>query len=262
MIEPLRSRKLGSGELYQRPQAIQLKLEELETLSRDDLVARARISQKSHPDYVPSECLVSILRGRKWDNNEAYFRRLYDLLFARVLRALPKDDERSNATSLTAERIRDQVAGRFNELLSADRLGYVERLDYFEIRFDGALARLRADAREKAWREENRRASLEFDEETGEPSAEVERAAGSFDPFSSAKYAEADYRLQLDEAIESLPVEQSRIITMLRDGFPIDAKDPSEMTISKALGKSEKTIRTHRDKAFEAIRTFIEGKRP
>lgn len=260
MIEPLRSRKLGSGELYQRPQPIQLKLEELETLSGDDLLARARIGRKGDPNYIPSECLVSILRARKWDNNEAYFRRLYDLLFARVLRALPKDDDKS--TSLTGERIRDDVVGRFNELLSADRLGYVERLDYFEIRFDGAIARLRSDARERAWKAENRHASLEFDEETGEPSAEVERAAGSFDPFTSAKYAEADYRLQLDEAINSLPVEQNRIITMLRDGFPIDAKDPSEMTISKALGKSEKTIRTHRDKAFEAIRAFIEGERP
>jgi hypothetical protein len=202
LIEQLRSRRLVSGELYRRPQPIQLKLEELETLSRDDLMVRARISRKGDPNYVPSECLVSILRARKWDNNEAYFRRLYDLLFARVLKALPKDDDKS--TSLTGERIRDEVVGRFNELLSADRLGYVERLDYFEIRFDGAIARLRSDARERAWKAENRRASLEFDEETGEPSTEVERAAGSFDPFTSAKYAEAERQFRWGSACLAL----------------------------------------------------------
>jgi hypothetical protein len=32
------------------------------------------------------------------------------------------------------------VFGRFVELLSADRADYVDKLDYFEVRFDGALA--------------------------------------------------------------------------------------------------------------------------
>jgi DNA-directed RNA polymerase specialized sigma24 family protein len=46
---------------------------------------------------------------------------------------------------------------------------------------------------------------------------------------------------------------------MLRKGVPIDSKEASAVTIAKVLGKSEKTIRTHRDKAFAAIRTAMSG---
>jgi DNA-binding NarL/FixJ family response regulator len=40
-------------------------------------------------------------------------------------------------------------------------------------------------------------------------------------------------------------------------GFPIDSKDPEAMTIAKALKKSEKTIRLHRDRAFAALRAAL-----
>ena len=44
---------------------------------------------------------------------------------------------------------------------------------------------------------------------------------------------------------------------MLGRGVPIDSTDPYAITIAKTLGKVEKTIRTHRDKAFEAIRAAL-----
>ncbi len=44
---------------------------------------------------------------------------------------------------------------------------------------------------------------------------------------------------------------------MLKEGFPIDSKEPDVMTISKALGRSEKTIRTYRDKAIAALRLAL-----
>ena len=127
------------------------------------------------------------------------------------------------------------------------------------MRFDGALASLRRDAQEQAWRDENRSTSLEFDEETGEPSEEVERAAGSFDWSTDSEIDGADYRSRLDAAIDALPPEQMRIIEMLRKGVPINSKEADAVTIAKALGKSEKTIRTYRDKAFAAIRAAMSG---
>jgi DNA-binding CsgD family transcriptional regulator len=50
---------------------------------------------------------------------------------------------------------------------------------------------------------------------------------------------------------------QQRIIEMLRQGVQIDSNDPGTVTISKSLGKSEKTIRNHRDMAFSRIRMLI-----
>jgi hypothetical protein len=235
-------------------------LAELEGLSRDDLLARVQIRRRDDPGYVPSECLVYFVRASRTDNSTAGFDRLYKVLAERVLRSLPRAESAdSTTTSLTNSIIRDKVFGRFVELLSADRREYSEKLDYFEVRFDGALTSLRGDAQKQAWRDENRATSLAFDQETGELSEEVERAAGSFDWSSASEINGSDYRFRLDAAIDALPVEQIRIIEMLRKGVPIDSKEASAVTISKVLGKSEKTIRTHRDKAFAAIRAAMSG---
>ncbi|RWJ60437.1 MAG: response regulator transcription factor [Mesorhizobium sp.] len=257
VVAPLRKRRL-SGELYERDPKVEALIAELAVLPRDALMARAEIAKRSDPGYIPTECLVYFIRASRRDNNEAWFERLYRILTERVLRSLPKaESSDGKKESLTRGTIRDKVFGRFVELLSADRADYVDKLDYFEVRFDGAVASLRRDAQEQAWRNENRSKPLEYDEESGEPSPEVEAAAGAYDPFAASDLDDSAYRLRLNAAIEALPPEQSRIIHMLRQGFPIDSKEPDVMTIAKALGRSEKTVRTYRDKAFAALRAAM-----
>jgi hypothetical protein len=257
VVSPLRKRRL-SGELYERDPKINALIAELAILPRDALIARAAITKRSDQGYIPSECLIYFIRASRRDNNEAWFERLYRILTERVLRSLPKAESRDGKTeSLTRAIVRDKVFGRFVELLSADRVDYVDKLDYFEVRFDGALASLRRDAQEQAWRDENRSQSLEYDEESGELSEEVEAAAGTYDPFATSNFDDPAYRLRLEAAIDALPPEQSRIIHMLREGFPIDPKDKDAMSIPKALGRSERTVRTYRDKAFAAIRAAM-----
>lgn len=257
MIAPLR-KKTRDGGLYVRDPKIEAKLIELGTLTRDEVVERCAIRRRDDPDYVPNECLMYLVRACRLDNSDRYFERLYKILIERVMRRLPAAQSSDGKTeSLTKGKIRDAVAGRLVDLLAADRAAYSEKLDYFEVRFDGALANFRRDAQEKAWREENRTVSLEFDEETGEPSPEVERAAGSFDPLNSPESQETDYRSRLDAAIDALPVEQIRIIQMLRQGIPIDSKEEGAVTIAKTLGRTEKTIRSKRDKAFATLRAAM-----
>lgn len=257
IVTPLRKRRL-TGELYARDPKIESLIAELSVLARDELIARAAITKRADPRYVPSECLMYFIRASRRDNNETWFERLYRILTERVLRSLPRVESSDGKTeSLTRGVVRDKVFGRFVELLSADRAAYAEKVDYFEVRFDGALASLRRDAQDKAWRDENRSKPLEYDEESGELSSEVEAAAGTYDPFAASDFDDPAYRSRLDAAIEALPAEQSRIIHMLRQGFPIDSKEPDVMTIAKALGRSEKTVRTYRDKAFGALRAAM-----
>ena len=47
---------------------------------------------------------------------------------------------------------------------------------------------------------------------------------------------------------------------MWRQDIPIESNDPSVESISKVLGKSEKTVRTHRDKAFASLKLRLERK--
>lgn len=259
MITPLR-KCTAAGLSYTRPHPIEVLLAELHGLSPEDLVARCEIRDRNDAAYVPSECLVHLVRARKADNSDALFERLYKFLAARILQALPNPDSRQGnkiAISLTKSRIREKVFDRFIEILASDRAGYDDRLDYFEIRFDGALANLRRDARSQAWTEENRTVALGLDPEANEPSPEVNKALESFDPFSPEKINEENYRFRLVEAIEALPPEQSRIVTMIGRGIPIDSADPYAITIAKTLGKVEKTIRKYRDLAFESIRAAL-----
>jgi hypothetical protein len=140
IVAPLRKRRL-SGELYGRDPKIEALIAELAVLPRDELIARAEIAKRSDPGYIPSECLVCFIRASRRDNNEAWFERLYRILIGRVLRSLPKaESSDGRSESLTRGVVRDKVFSRFVELLSADRADYVDKLDYFEVRFDGALA--------------------------------------------------------------------------------------------------------------------------
>ena len=227
-------------------------------MSRDELLERASIRRRSDPAYIPSECLVHFVRASRMDNNDDWFERLYKILNERVLRSLPRVEswDRQSESYSRAE-IRDRAHDRFVELLASDRTCYRERLDYFEVRFDGALASLRRDAQEQVWRDENRSVSLDAHDETGELSEEVERAAEDVNPFASWDMEDAAFRTRLEAAIESLPPEQRGVIEMLRQGFPIDSKEPGVMTISSVLGRSEKTIRNYRDRAIVALRTAL-----
>lgn len=257
LIEPLRKATLG-GQPYARPALIQSRLGDLLDLPREKILELIRIRDRNAPGYVPSECLVYLLRAARTDNREQWFNTLYGELLERVLRRLPKADSSDGVTrSLKNEAIRDDVLGRMSELITADRSDYSLTLDYFEIRFDSALANLKKDAQDRAWRHENRSETLEFNGRTGELPHDVERAAGSFDPLDSDRLDDTVYRSRLYEAIDALPKEQSRIIHMLLEGFPIDSKEPSVVTISSTLGRAEKTVRTYRDKAYATLRDVL-----
>jgi len=256
VIKPLRKRTL-EGVTYKRNVSVEKILEELHVLSREEVLTRLSITNRSDPRFVPSECLVHLVRSTRLDNSDRYFRKLYVLLMTRVVKALPRADSADGkTTSLPLARIRDAVVSKLNLLLSSDRTAYSEALDYFEVRFDGALANARKDASEPVWRENRRTVPLELDEEIG-AGEEVETAMGGFDPFAASEYEDKDYRLKLDAAIDTLPQEQKRIVEMLLQGFLIESEDSNVLTISKALGKSEKTIRTYRDRAYDTIRAFF-----
>jgi hypothetical protein len=259
LITALRKRTL-QGALYKRSASIEALLAELAALPRAELVDRCATSNRSDPAYVPGECLMYFVRACRADNSDQQFERFYKLLAARVLGALPNPETVIGEivqVSQTKSRIREAAFGRFVELLAEDRQAYSEKLDYFEVRFDGAVANLRRDAQSSAWRDENRTTTIETDPETNEPSKEVEKAVGSFNPFETPENEGHDYRLRLDAAIDALPREQIRTIEMLRHGVPIDSKDPYAVTIAKALGKSEKMVRIYKERAFATLRASL-----
>lgn len=251
MARPLRKKKLD-GTLYYRRPAVEAEIQELTVISPSELERRASIGLRTSPDFVSPELLVHFVR-----NVEAgmHRERLTELLLQRVYRLLPRAEE---ASSLIKTNIRDDVVDHFVDLLLSDRASYDDRLDYYEINFNSAIAKDRKDASDRHWKHDRQMEELGI-EEDGAYNAQ-EEAIGGYDPFDPSELDKKIYRLQLDEEIDSLPELQRRIVEMWRQEIPIDSQDPSVVTISKALGKSEKTIRTHRDKAFASLRLRLERK--
>jgi hypothetical protein len=244
-IRPLRH-QTRAGEPYARDPKIEAKLREALALPRPTLVDRCAIHERKDPDYIPSECLLHLVRT--WNPEDRHFGGLYTAFTERLVRRLPEGQ------------IRDELLERFVDMLALDRNTYCKRLDFFEIRFDAALLRMRFDAQRRACREP-KLLPIEIDPETGELSPEAEKAIEHFNPFDPVALQRADYRSRLSGAIGSLPVEQRRIMELMLQDVPIDSTIPGTMTIAKKLGKSEKTIRTYRNQAFSALRSILENEK-
>jgi hypothetical protein len=257
-LRPLQKKK-PNGAIYTRVEKIEIRLEELLRLPEATLLDHCACPVKDVAEYVPSECLLHLVRIQ-YGSSPRVAERLFHLLAERVLRRLPsRSGTEGSAVSLKDSTITDEVYGKFIELISRDRHEYVEKLDYFEIRFDDAFASLRLDARKKAWRHENRSVAIQANPETGELPESMEKSLGPTEAFDIKQLEKADYRSRLDPAIDSLPPLQRQIVTLLRQEMKIESKDTTEMTIAKALRKSERTIRSHRDIAFPALAAILKG---
>ncbi len=133
----------------------------------------------------------------------------------------------------------------------------MENLDIFEIRFAKPLRALRLDAREYVHRREDPLVAIEPDSETGEIGIDIEYAARGYTPFDRDAMAKLDYRLDLERAIDTLPDLQRAIVAMIEKGIPIESQEPGVVNIADSLGKTPKTIRTHRDKAYATLRSAL-----
>jgi DNA-directed RNA polymerase specialized sigma24 family protein len=249
-IRPLKKTK-KEGELYTRVPSVQEKLQKIVTAPFSQILDWCEIENDDDPDYVPSECLVYLVRSAGRDCSLEDHERLYKALLARVVHGLHRGEETIDLL------VEEKGLDRFIDLIASDWNSYDDRLDFYEIRFNSAVTKLRIDARRQAVKEYKGKVSLEGNSEDGEISIEVETAAGSFDPLDPSHFDIENYRSRLNAAINLLPSEQKTIIEMLKAEIPIDSKDRTRKTISRVLGKSEKTIRTHRDEAFAFIKRAL-----
>ncbi len=260
--EPLR-KKRADGSLYQRPSEIEASLAALELLPIKEIVERSKILDPHSAEYLPSECLLHFLRNTRKSTEIDDFRELFLSLRQRILAATPALERRSAGTSKLAVRavdvsIQEGVLDAFNEMLCKDRNDYDDRLDYFEIRFNSALARLRLTARRTVMRTDSRTESMSPEEDTNAPSPEVEAALTKLKGFGEEEMPDFLYRSRLLAAINTLPNDEKRVIELILQDFLIDSTDPEVLTISKILGCSEKTVRNRRDRAFLKLRAALE----
>jgi len=258
-IAPLRKAN-RAGKLYLRPKEITAKLEELILLPRQEIASRCRVPEPADPKYVPSECLVYLVREHRSRPTDECSEVLYKTLLERFLKGILKPGSEFAATeSMVESNIRDEAVLKFLELFGNDRnVEYQTRLDFFEVRFNKCVAGIRNDAKRKLYPQANLHQPMEF-EEDGEPSVEFERAARGYSPFGPEELEDPDYGAKLNQAIDELPSIQKTIVVMLRMGVKIESKGPRAVTISGTLNKTPKTIAKYRDLAFATLKKSLKG---
>jgi hypothetical protein len=251
-ITPLRKKNLD-GSSYFRRKVVEIEIKELAAQTFAELERRSSLWPSSVPGYVSSEALVYFVRNLQ---DERCRDKLTQTLLKRIMYLLRRANAVGGRTeSLTNLNIREEVIDHFVDLLLSDRGMYDDRLDYYEINFNSAIRKDRLDASARHWKHENRNDELDSEDVHNHT---ISDTAGCYNPFDIDEFDEKSYRLCLQESIDSLPEFQRRIIEMWRQEIPIESKDPSLPSISKILGKTEKTIRTHRDKAFASLRLRLE----
>ncbi len=266
MAVPLRKIE-QDGTLYQRRPDIELRLDTLLSLSRSDVGQHCKITDPVDADHIPSECLLHLIRGCRTDNSDRHFQVLFVTLRQRVIARLPtaevgRDADGKVLVSQRNEKIAEYVLDRFQALLVSDRAAYDERLDYFEVNFDAAVASLRSSGRRKAFKEEKRSEPMTYDDETSELNAEIEEAAASLNPLSDPRLDDPTYRSRFYAAIDSLPEDQRRVIELLLLDIPMDSKEPGVQSIVRILECVEKTVRNRRDRAYVALRKALDEDAP
>ena len=257
-LPPLRKRS-EAGALYKRRAETEALIQACRDLSFEQLCDRAEISARTHSEYIPSEVLVYFLRQTKTHNSDTQFGALYQLLQTRIKRLCPQSEirlgEKDGAIAHLLD-LQEFVLDDFAERVMRDRQIYDETLDGFEVAFDHMIARRKHDAMRKMYRRDKPTAQLEYDED-GEISVEVEEAFTRLNPASNSIEDEITYRFQLQQAIDTLPEDERRVINMIFAEIPSESKDPEVQTISKLLGCGPQTVRNRRDRAVEKLQKML-----
>ena len=257
-LEPLRKQKDGC--LYARPLEVESAIADLLRLTKAEFVER--VMAEDSVDRVPSECLLYFVRRPPFAADQDVLFRLFTAIRQRVLKAVPVPQRRFADKSKTAENsidldIQDAVVDKFQEMLCQDRQEYQERLDFFECRFNAAVARLRATARRDIYKEAAHLAPFAHDSETNELDPKVEKALSCItDSFDGPK-TDFFYRSKIHDAINSLPLDERRVVELFLKEIPIDSHEAGTMTMVKVLDCSEKTVRNRRDRAFTKLAQLL-----
>lgn len=257
MAEPLRQTEGEGGALYRRPPVIESLIDELSQLPKADLVVRSKINEKSDPDYIPTECVLHFFRQTRGNDDAEELLGLFKVLRQRVLKIDSDGGSESRTSSRSDSAIQNELMDNFTRLLCRDREEYLNRLDFFECRFNGALANLRIDAMRKVLNDPDHVESLVVDKSEDSLCAEDSAAFEKWKCDLNDDHVDFLYRDKLHRAINRLAPDYRRVIELL---FLHEAVEPGAGTmreIGKLLNCTEKTVRNRRDGAIKRLRELL-----
>lgn len=255
LVRPLH-KKIDGDVLYERRGEVEEELRTLNATSIEEVVERSKISNADDPQYVSSEAVLHFVRQSKENDDGLAYETLFGQLRLRLLRAIPVREKRLPDSKFAADsyqqEVRDQVVDKFMELLCIDRNDYSERLDYFEIMFNGAVARLRQTAKRDA-SERNKREKAERLPEASDQHTDADDFDANLQQLNElAENDENVYRFEVLSAISTLPDDERRVIELLIQGYLLKE-------VADIVKCTEKTAGARRDRARKKLAEVLEG---
>ncbi|WP_291079136.1 sigma factor-like helix-turn-helix DNA-binding protein [Hyphomonas sp.] len=249
------------GTRYYRPAPIEAAIQVAKELSRETVLARAKIRNTDAPGYVPSEVLVHLLRASTDDKSDTFFDALYQLIIQRIEALCPVPSRRTqdggDSAASTALFVRETVVGQVNEYIARDREGYCEKLDFFEVRFNQAIARRRSTAKRTIARREARTDSMDAPSLSRGMDEKFERALAAAYQARSAKADTDFFRFKVAPAIDQLPEKERIVINLMLQGIQSETKDLTKPSISKMLGLTDRAVRYRHSSAIKKLKALI-----
>lgn len=261
MAQPLTKRK-GDGTLYTRPDRIEAKIDLALRHSWPAILIWAAEKDTHHADYLPSECLVHLIRKAHRDGAERERDKLVRYLLgrARTYLQITLPDHRAP----NADYVRKETLGRLGELLAEDTTGdNPDELDFYECQFKTALGSVRTDLVRIEINTQRRSRPLPEDEETDpeDPSRPDWIAKLASERTQTPATHESDvFAKQLAEALSTLtPGERDAVILDIM-GYEEESQDPNKDTIATQCGITGRAVRYRLNKAGEKLSRFKEEK--
>lgn len=261
MIPELRKLTTAEEVPYERPPEIQAALESLYEIPIEEVATRAANVAEGELGFVPTECVMHFVRLSREKGDALPYQALFEVLRIRVMKLTPVRYRRIGteqyvpASSYAAD-LQERVLDKFLQILCKDREAYNERLDFYEVRFNMAISRLRSTAKKALTKHKDREQPAEYEEESGSLTAEMEARLASMRNLPSPE--EMFFRFEQLQAIDQLPPDQRRIIQLIHvQDMPIESKDPGTQSIANLLGCTGRTVRNRRDRAYQTLRNAI-----
>lgn len=225
-------KKTANGELYVRRPEVELQIEKVLSLTELQVLAILISNhQRGDNDYLLDETIVYLLREARLKNNSKFIEPLFTELNRRIWKLL--------------NRFRSGNEADFEDLGQKVGMTILEKIfdfetdagDFAQVQF-GLFVVSEAKA---VWK--GNLAKLKREQQIFETEQKNEDSESRIENIASSGDLTPERRLIITEGLRTLTHHHQMVAAMLLDGFQIESKNPSEVTISRQLGVSSRTIR-------------------
>jgi len=253
MARPL-TKKKKTGESYTRPDRIEARIDAVLALGIPQLRQLLQVTDRKSPDYLPSECLVHLIRDAIQRGDLKMADVVLPVLLTRceaILKFKIRDSSRFDAATL-----REEVLNEFATFLATESAAdNSNELDYFECKFHHAFRTLRIDVVRKetaCWELlQSLPEELAHDDETTS-------AIPKTFQIPPTQHEKAVVREILDGLHPE--VRQAAVLCWLL-GYEVESTNEEEITAATICGVSGRMIRYRLRIAKHAILRVLKGER-